>query len=989
MSLTSSLNRQCVLLANSGIQFADFPLPSGLKDHDRYFVRETANGPLIRVHQSGRPGRFILPARDNSSEEIVRPEYQARLKNSLRHFHHVWLPLPFFRTPAPGLLAQGPANWVRGFITLNDEAATDIGTLTLAFDTTPGEDPSLQPHHRDYDNRRHFGLCWQDKDIAGFIRQRWLDNWLREIFTDSTGLRADAPSSFDKHNPRDFTHQAHYLNVLELFHLALGETPVVILPVQPGQHEVPVDLILDVGNQRSCGVLSEEHPGENNGLQYCRELQIRHLSAPSRVNNGLFSSETAFSASPFDPGGFSAASGRADAFCWPSTVRTGGEARQLTRPLHYGDGRQGVSNPCHALRDPHPLQNGWDYPHHQPFSGKAILSPFTCLLNDQAELLSSLPPGTRFPVTEASFPPASLLMFQLCELLSHAFSQINSVQHRRQMPDSTRFRRLRNLTLILPGTTTAIEKAKAERLAHQAVELIRQQRAASPPGAKAENDPGPVEIHVCDQGGGEFLWLYQQLSQAGDPRQPCAGLIQQWQRQASASTVPEIRIAVLDCGAGSLDVSVTGYQLAGKNGPALRSLQPAHTYRALYDVAGESLLIDITRHFLFPALARFLRQSGVERPAAIIRQLFLPGVSCEGDNGWRRQFVAQFLRPLAVAVLESCHPAEPRGASALPGMQGIAANFLPQHPDPQVMSYFSARVSELSAKTIHSDPSEMSLSVSMAETDAFFGSEACRLSRLLSLICDNVTKERPDIVLIVGGNAILPLLRQRLAENLSLPPERIITPGTLLLSENIPFCRDGTPGQGKYNSILSVLIQQLISRRKLLAGCFLSQTPPVINLIREVGVLTENAQLPASEVLISLPAYPEAGTTADFEVFLQQRVILGFRGTDSEAGPALPLFILQPATEELTDEELRRGLWVTLHWQADQQGQFSRLPEISRVRVSGGKILPAERVSISLCLPGSAGHPDEVSWQEDGRVPMAVTLPPDPAFSTGRKNAPD
>lgn len=968
MPLTSLLTQRFILLANSGIQFADFALPPALHNHDRYFVRKTATGPLVRVYQSGRPGRFVLPDRDNSGEEIVRPEYQARLKDSLRHYRNVWLPLPFFRSPAPGHYGQGPVNWVRGFISPEDDAAMDSCTLSLAFDTTPGEDPLLQPDNNDCDNRRTFGLCWQDNDIADFIRQRWLDSWLRAVFRQETTGQADTPLSFDRKNPRDFTHQAHYLNVLELFHRAMGEEPVVILPAQTAP--IPVDLMLDIGNNRSCGVISEEHPGENNGLQHSRELKIRHLSAPSRLSDGLFSSEIAFAGSPFDPAGFSAASGRAEAFCWPSMVRTGDEARLLTHPLHCGDGLQGISNPCRALRDDRPQHNGWDYPHRPPFTSKAILSPFTCLLNDQAGLLSELPPGTRFPVTDATFPPASLMMFMLCELLSHALSQINSPQHRRQMPDSHHFRAIRSVTLVLPGTTTAIEKEKAKRLTGRALELIRQ-RLAGVQASRQENnctDTHRVEVIIRDNNYGQLLWLYQQLSMSADPRQPCAGLIRQWQRASLTGPAPEMRIAVLDCGADSLDVSVTRYQLADISGPGLQGLQSAHRYRSGYHVAGESLLVDITRRFFLPALEQHLQQSGIPRPAGVMRQLFTPGLSCDGDNGWRRQFVAQFLRPLAITLLQRYRQPETPADASLPLLQGIAADFLPEKPDPQVMNYFSARVSELSAHPRVCDPAGMPLTIHPAEAAAFFSTEECRLNQLLSVICDNVTKHRPDVVLCFGGNATLPFLRQRLEEGLSLPPERVITPDRLPISEIIPFCRAGILQQGKYSSVLGALIHRLITRRKLLTGCFVTHTLPVVNLQRETGILTNHGRLPASEVLISLPEFPEAHATAQMEVFLQQKTVLGFREADCEASPAIPLFTLHPQTEGLSDEEMTHGLRVTLHWQADEQGVFSRLPEVRRVTVSGGKVLPAETVSITLSLPGGSDCPDDTCWLEDGRI---------------------
>ncbi|MDI8107051.1 virulence factor SrfB, partial [Salmonella enterica subsp. enterica serovar Anatum] len=40
------------------------------------------------------------------------------------------------------------------------------------------------------------------------------------------------------------------------------------------------DLILDVGNTHTCGVLIEDHGDANDGLRQTAELQVRSLSEP-------------------------------------------------------------------------------------------------------------------------------------------------------------------------------------------------------------------------------------------------------------------------------------------------------------------------------------------------------------------------------------------------------------------------------------------------------------------------------------------------------------------------------------------------------------------------------------------------------------------------------------------------------------------------------------------------------------------------------------
>ena len=60
------------------------------------------------------------------------------------------------------------------------------------------------------------------------------------------------------------------------------------------QPAIDVDLVLDVGNSHTCGVLVEDHPEESNGLKQTYELQLRSLSEPHRVYNELFESRVEF-----------------------------------------------------------------------------------------------------------------------------------------------------------------------------------------------------------------------------------------------------------------------------------------------------------------------------------------------------------------------------------------------------------------------------------------------------------------------------------------------------------------------------------------------------------------------------------------------------------------------------------------------------------------------------------------------------------------------
>lgn len=112
---------------------------------------------------------------------------------------------------------------------------------------------------------------------------------------------------------------------------------------------IPVDLILDVGNTHTCGVLIEDHGDANDGLRQTAELQVRSLSEPQFLNDPLFTSRLEFSEARFGKQHFSVESGREDAFIWPSIVRVGDEARKLAMQRTGTDGNSGISSPRRYL----------------------------------------------------------------------------------------------------------------------------------------------------------------------------------------------------------------------------------------------------------------------------------------------------------------------------------------------------------------------------------------------------------------------------------------------------------------------------------------------------------------------------------------------------------------------------------------------------------------------------------------------------------------
>ena len=373
--------------------------------------------------------------------------------------------------------------------------------------------------------------------------------------------------------------------------------------------------------------------------------------------------------------------------------------------------------------------------------------------------------------------------------------------------------------------------------------------------------------------------------------------------------------------------------------------------------------------FLRPTLEHRRAHQGCERTSAIIRQLFTPGASCEGDTPWRQQFTRQFFRPLAISILAFSQQTVSGGLDQNAAHR-TARDWLPAIPEHQVINYFILRVAEISGCHTECQLLAMPLLVSHEEIDAFFASDNFRSGRLLQNICDNVTELHPDVLLISGKSATLPAVRRLLTRHSTLPDRHIITLGGMPASESIPFCREGVLADGKCSAVTGALIHQLTRSQRLYPRYLVAGQLRPANIICELGRVSADLSLPASQVVLRLPAIISAGARYSFSVFLQQRLSLGYRTSQDDQLPASPLFTLSIDPLNGAEHELDDGVTVSLCWQADNDGQFSALPEVVQVTGSRKNPLPTQLVSIRLNSLATHGEQFPAYWTDDGRITM-------------------
>ena len=272
--------KELSLVMNSGIQFVDFALKIDWKDKTwreksmGNFISSANNGPLRRLLPSKSGEGYFDPIKP---EMLVKVEQEINVEDSLKLFDGVWLPVPVLRSIPPDRFDDGPYNWARVRVIKLETADSDGNThrVTFAFDTKIFNNSQttayLAPTDEDVRSGTTFSFAHQSNHISWFLDFKWINDWLAELFCE---LAPEADRL--KIHPDDLTqdvenraYQGHYLNILALLgeELELPRIKIASNKRDDVTKAIPVDMVLDVGNSRTCGILIEDHAKEQDGMK--------------------------------------------------------------------------------------------------------------------------------------------------------------------------------------------------------------------------------------------------------------------------------------------------------------------------------------------------------------------------------------------------------------------------------------------------------------------------------------------------------------------------------------------------------------------------------------------------------------------------------------------------------------------------------------------------------------------------------------------------
>jgi hypothetical protein len=516
-----------------------------------------------------------------------------------------------------------------------------------------------------------FKLAAHVRDNSWFLNAPWVAQWIHGLYSAWRQSRHKGRGSWNDDNPHVLEHLASYLTLLDIVGQTLRDLAVQVINPERDL-PVEVDLILDIGNSRTTGILVETLPQRITNLNDSYLLHIRDLSRPEQVYTDPFETRVEFAEASFGNDALSRRSGRrTPAFAWPSVVRIGPEASRIATQAVCAEGATGMSSPKRYLWDEHPWQQSWRYNtggQSEPMVTRGLFAkqvnslgtPLRAFDDPAFKRNAKLRNQAREPAFESLFTRSSLMLFMAGEIITQALVTINSPAQRirRELPNLPR--RLRRIIFTAPIAMPVAEQRIFRRWVTWAVRVVWEALGWGghwlPPSAPRPPRPNyrlspQVRCDWDEASCTQLVHLYSELSVKyhGDAHHFFRLLGKE------RGGAPSLRTASIDIGGGTTDLSITTFHLVSAPADTAR-IKPKIEFRDGFNIAGDEVLREVIARHVLQALHDELARCGVRDPRTLLRRLFgkeTIGASQEERN-LRSRFIRQAAIPVALAMLAAC-----------------------------------------------------------------------------------------------------------------------------------------------------------------------------------------------------------------------------------------------------------------------------------------------------------------------------------------------
>ncbi|MFO1119622.1 MAG: virulence factor SrfB [Rhodospirillales bacterium] len=785
-------------------------------------------------------------------------------------------------------------------------------------------------------------------------------------------------------------HFAHYLNWLSIIGEQAHLPEVVVRSNARGDVRaaaIPVDMVLDVGNSRTCGILIEHHPQQGHGLKNRYELTLRDLSYPHLAYAEPFESRVEFAQVILGKEHCAAKSGRNDAFIWPTIARVGPEAARLANQRRGTEGSTGLSSPKRYLWDEDSYQLGWRFNvalSHDEIEPHATGAPFSNLINDEGTALYTLDEDQRMPVFMPHYSRSAMMTFMLAEVLTQALVQINSPGQRLKQGDPEKPRHLRSIILTVPPSMPKPERDIFANRMEQAMVLVwkslgwHHEDLGLDEVGREKAWPEFPRIHAeWDEAScAQVVYLFSECQEhfAGRPedffqaiRRP--GMPQPVGKAENKTDGKRVTFASIDIGGGTTDLVVTDYVLDDGQGANVY-ITPKQRFRDGFKVAGDDLLLEVVEKLVIPAIETALRDHGVDHPAPLLSRLIGSESISVQEAALRQQLALQILYPLGLHILKEYEKYDPVQRAEV-HVRPIAEMLEGGKPSAAVLQYFATDVRQIVPHQPDFDLMAVKVTLDLHRLHRFFLEDQLEICKTIQALCEIVWMYNCDMLLLSGRPSRLPGIQALFRALLALPPDRILPLDGYRTGTWYPFHKDGRIADPKTTAAVGAMVCKVGGERGIPNFNLLSNAFRAYSTVRYIGLMDRNMRIKDSDIYFSDVKLDDPDYVLSDKPFeVRGRMVLGYRQLASERWGASPLYVLdftQRAKEVLAKADRSKSPVLQVRLKKDRR-RAERFEPDGGITSEEGTTLGPREVTLKLNTLNNVSIGETNYWLDSGSV---------------------
>ena len=727
-------------------------------------------------------------------------------------FENHWLPFPFFSIGSNGKSKFAPTNWCRcKLIPDSSNGSTKKYNLLLAFDTRTkheGEDFEEEDlmetpvFASNFDKSKEFALCNNEFLTVDFCSKapfncEWVGEYILNLFHNVKSideLRIRKPK---------MNYLAQYIYIIKYIQ-QLNVLPSITLFSDKNVVFGDVDLLVDMGNSRTCAVLFDDHD-----FTKVETLGLQNLSNPFEngkinISNEPFDIRMAFREVDFGIDTLKESS----QFVFPSIVRLGIEANELIhKAVNLNTGVEKIttfSSPKRYLWDNKPQQIDWEF---LTLSGETNKNRLVHIKGISEQLNSDGSLNiTGEGVINKFYSRKALMTFAFLEILAQAKMQINSYKFRHKWGKEAEPRSIGRIIVTCPTAMSRVEQIALRKCAEDAAIILDRFYAGTYseeidekemrknvqviPSVKNLSNTEEREEWIYDEATcSQFVYLFAELNKRY--RNNCKEYFNFYgkvRKDLGDYNKESLTIGSVDIGAGTSDLMIAAYKYDGTD---QFTLTPVPLFWESFYIAGDDLLKELIRRLViegpFAAIPMQLEKTAKNDIAKLILDYFSKDNARQSVTD--RQIRSEFNMQVSVVVVS--HYLELlRENSIEQATLTFDDIFTNNKPTDRVLEHF-AKHFNFSVKDLqwHYDKEIISKIV-----ESTFDSLVGKISTVLSYYgC--------DIVLLSGRPTSLKPLSDLFLKYYAVSPNRLVTLNNYRIGTWYPFQN----GKGYFNDAKSIV----------------------------------------------------------------------------------------------------------------------------------------------------------------------------------------